>query len=164
MDEKAKNHALRMIPYGLYVLTASTEDAESGVPGVNAATVSWFSQAAFEPPRVVVALRNGSGIWRRVQAAGVFALNLLGTGQKALASTFFRRVEPEGNTIGGAAFHIGVTGAPILDDVPAYLECRVIQTFDAGDHTLFLADILAAGIQNDLDALTMDETGWRYGG
>jgi flavin reductase (DIM6/NTAB) family NADH-FMN oxidoreductase RutF len=164
MDEKAKKHALRMIPYGLYVLTASTEDVESGLSGMNAATVSWLSQAAFEPPRIVVALRNGSGIWRRVQAAGVFALNLLGTGQKALASTFFRHVEPEGNTIGGAAFHTGATGAPILDDAPAYLECRVIQTLDAGDHTLFLADILAAGIQNDLDALTIDETGWHYGG
>lgn len=164
MDEKAKKHALRMIPYGLYVLTAQTEDAESDVPGMNAATVSWLSQAAFEPPRIVVGLRNGSGIWRRVQAAGVFAVNLLGTGQKALASTFFRHIEPEGNTIGGAAFHTGVTGAPVLDDVPAYLECRVIQIFDAGDHTLFLADIVAAGIQNDLDALTMDETGWHYGG
>ena len=164
MDEKAKKHALRMIPYGLYVLTASTEDVESGLSGMNAATVSWLSQAAFEPPRIVVALRNGSGIWRRVQAAGVFALNLLGTGQKALASTFFRHVEPEGNTIGGAAFHTGATGAPILDDAPAYLECHVIQTLDAGDHTLFLADILAAGIQNDLDALTIDETGWHYGG
>ena len=159
-----KKHALRMMPYGLYVLTASTEDAESGVPGISAATVSWLSQAAFKPPRIVVALRNGSGIWRRVQAAGVFALNLLGTGQKALASTFFKHVEPEGNTIGGASFHTGVTGAPILDDVPAYLECRVIQTFDTGDHTLFLADILSAGIQNDLDALTMVETGWHYGG
>lgn len=164
MDEKAKKHALRMIPYGLYVLTAQTEDAESDAFGINAATVSWVSQAAFEPPRIVVGLRNGSGIRRRVQAAGVFAVNLLGTGQKALASTFFRHVEPEGNTIGGAAFHAGVTGAPILDDVPAYLECRVIQIFDAGDHTLFLADIVAAGIQNDLDALTMDETGWHYGG
>jgi flavin reductase (DIM6/NTAB) family NADH-FMN oxidoreductase RutF len=164
MDEKAKKHALRMIPYGLYVLTARTEDVESGLSGMKAATVSWLSQAAFEPPRIVVALRNGSGIWRRVQAAGVFALNLLGTGQKALASTFFRHVEPEGNTIGGAAFHTGATGAPILDDAPAYLECRVIQTLDAGDHTLFLADILAAGIQNDLDALTIDETGWHYGG
>jgi flavin reductase (DIM6/NTAB) family NADH-FMN oxidoreductase RutF len=59
MDEKAKKHALRMIPYGLYVLTARTPD------GVNAATVSWLSQASFDPPRVVAALRNDSGIWHR---------------------------------------------------------------------------------------------------
>lgn len=164
MDDKAKKHALRMIPYGLYVLTARTEDLAGGTPGINAATVSWLTQAAFEPPRIVVALRNDSGIWHRVQAAGAFAVNVLGTGQKALASTFFRHVEPEGDTIGGVAFRTGVTGAPILDDVPAYLECRLVQTLDAGDHTFFLADIVAAGTQNDLKALTLAETGWHYGG
>jgi flavin reductase (DIM6/NTAB) family NADH-FMN oxidoreductase RutF len=158
MDEKAKKHTLRMIPYGLYVLTARTPE------GVNAATVSWLSQASFDPPRVVAALRNDSGIWHRVRAAGAFAVNVLGAGQKDLGAAFFRHVEPEGNTIGGAAFHQGVTGAPILDDVPAYLECRVVESLDAGDHTFFLADIVAVGVQNDLAPLAMADTGWHYGG
>lgn len=161
MDERAKKHALRMIPYGLYVLTARTDGAGLGI---NAATVSWLSQASFDPPRIVVALGNGSGIWHGVQAAGAFAVNVLGTGQKALASSFFRQVDPEGDVLAGHRFHAGVTGAPILDDVPAYLECRVVQTLDAGDHTFFLADIVAAGTQNELGALTMAETGWHYGG
>ena len=158
MDEKAKKHTLRLIPYGLYVLTA--RDGQD----VNAATVSWLSQASFDPPRVVAALRNDSGIWHRVRAAGTFAVNVLGTGQKDLASAFFRHVEPEGDTIGGAAFHDGATGAPILDDVPAYLECRVVESLDAGDHTFFLADIVDAGVQNDLPPLVMADTGWNYGG
>jgi flavin reductase (DIM6/NTAB) family NADH-FMN oxidoreductase RutF len=158
MDQKAKKHALRMIPYGLYVLTARTGD------GMNAAIVSWITQAAFDPPRIMVALRNESRIWHRVREAGAFAVNVLGTGQKALASTFFRHVEPEGDTLGGARFHRGTTGAPILDDVPAYLECRVAESVDAGDHTLFLADIVEAGVQNDLEGLTLRETAWHYGG
>ena len=160
MDENAKKHTLRRIPYGLYVLTARTGDA----PGVNAATVSWLSQASFEPPRIVVALGNDSGIWHRVQAAGAFVGNVLGAGHETLASTLFRQVEPKGNTLGGATFHEGTTGAPILDDVPAYLECRVVQTLEAGDHTLFLADVVEAGVQNDLGALDLTETGWHYGG
>lgn len=158
MDQDAKKHALRMIPYGLYVLTARTDDS------VSAATVSWITQAAFDPPRIVVALRNDSGIWHQVRTAGTFVVNILGTGQKALASTFFRHVEPEGDTLGGAKFHGGSTGAPILDDVPAYLECRVTESFDAGDHTLFVADIVEVGVQNDLEGLTLKETGWHYGG
>ena len=158
MDEKAKKQALRLIPYGLYVLTARDPD------GVNAATVSWLSQASFEPPRIVVGLRYDTGIWHRVRDAGAFAVNVLGTGQKALASAFFRHVEPEGDTLAGFQFHTGLTGAPILDDAPAYLECRVVQEIDAGDHSLFLADIVAAGVQNDLAALSLAETGWHYGG
>jgi flavin reductase (DIM6/NTAB) family NADH-FMN oxidoreductase RutF len=158
MNEKAKKQTLRMIPYGLYVVTARDGD------GANGATVSWLSQAAFDPPRIVVGLRNETGIHERVQATGQFAVNVLGTGQKDLASAFFRRVELEGNTIGGARFHEGVTGAPILDDVPAYLECRVVEMLDAGDHTVVLADIVEAGVQNDLGILDLAQTSWHYGG
>jgi flavin reductase (DIM6/NTAB) family NADH-FMN oxidoreductase RutF len=163
MDEKAKKHSLRMIPYGLYVLTARN-GAPDGTSGVNAATVSWLSQASFEPPRIVVGLRNGTGICERVRATGEFVVNVLGSGQKELAAAFFRHVEVEGDTIGGAKFHEGITGAPILDDVPAYLECRVVDSLDAGDHSLFLADIAEAGVQNDLGALDLTQTNWHYGG
>jgi flavin reductase (DIM6/NTAB) family NADH-FMN oxidoreductase RutF len=158
MDTEAKKQTLRMLPYGLYVLAARSDE------GTNAATVSWLSQASIEPPRIVVALGNDTGIWHQVRRAGAFAVSVLGRGQKLLASTFFRHVEPEGNSLGGASFHEGVTGAPILDEVPAYLECRVVEMLDAGDHTLFLADIIEAGVQSDLPALSLDETGWRYGG
>jgi flavin reductase (DIM6/NTAB) family NADH-FMN oxidoreductase RutF len=158
MDEKAKKQTLRMIPYGLYVLTAATET------GANAATVSWISQASFEPPRIVVGLRKDSGIWQRVQDAGTFAVNVLGSGQKGMASAFFRHVEPEGNSLAGHTFHTDTSGAPILDEVPAYLECRVVEMLEAGDHTFFLADVIEAGVQNDLAALDLKETGWHYGG
>lgn len=159
MNDKERKQALRMIPYGLYVLTARTDDPT----GQNAATVSWLSQASFDPPRIVVGLRNESGIWHRVRAAGTFTVNILGAGQKTMASAFFRQVVPEGDTLAGAKYHIGLTGAPILDDVPAYLECNVVQELDAGDHTFFLADIVAAGVENELDPLTLAETGWHYG-
>lgn len=165
MDEKVKKQTLRRIPYGLYILTARTEEGAPGLePGIDAATVSWLSQASFDPPRVVASLRQESTIWHRVQASGAFAVNFLGSGQKDLASDFFRHVKPGEQVLRGHAFHPGLTGAPILDEVPAYLECRVIQAIDAGDHTLFLADIVEAGVQNDLEPLDLAQTGWHYGG
>ena len=48
MDEDAKKTALRMIPYGMYVLTSKSED-------VSAATVNWLTQTSFSPPLVLVA-------------------------------------------------------------------------------------------------------------
>jgi len=161
MDIKAKKQTLRLIPYGLYVLTAHGGD---GALEFGGATVSWLSQASFEPPRIVVGLRRDSTIWQTVQAAGSFVVNLLGSGQKDLASRFFRHVQADEKTLGGCPYHTGLVGAPILDDVPAYLECRVAQTIDAGDHTLFLADIVEAGVQHEMPALTMAETTWHYGG
>ena len=55
MDANAKKTALRMIPYGLYVLTAEARDGR-----VAAATVNWVTQASFEPPLVVVGVKVGS--------------------------------------------------------------------------------------------------------
>jgi flavin reductase (DIM6/NTAB) family NADH-FMN oxidoreductase RutF len=165
MDEKAKKYTLRLIPYGLYILTARTEEDAPGLEkGVDAATISWLTQASFDPPRIVVALRQESTIWRRVQASGDFVVNVLGKGQKGLASAFFRPMESRERALDDHASHQGMTGAPILDEVPAYLECRVVQAIDAGDHTLFLADVVEAGVQNDLEPLDLAETGWHYGG
>ncbi len=159
MNEQAKKHALRMIPYGLYVLAA--DDGQ----GVNAALVSWVSQVSFNPPRIAIALGNETGIWHRVRAAGAFVLNVLGAGQKEVAVAFFRGVAGmEDDRLGGYATHRGVVGAPILDDAPAYLECRVVESLNAGDHTLFLAEIVEAGLQNDLPPLRLDDTEWHYGG
>jgi flavin reductase (DIM6/NTAB) family NADH-FMN oxidoreductase RutF len=158
MDEKAKKHTLRLIPYGLYVLTVRTEE------GVAAATVSWLTQASFKPPRIVVGLRRETTIWQAVRETGAFAVNVLGSDQKALASTFFRHVKPGEDPLHGTLVHEGVTGAPILKDVPAYLECRVVEPIDAGDHTLFLAEVVEAGVHDDRDALKLPDTGWHYGG
>ena len=52
MDADAKKTALRMIPYGIYVLTAEGKDGK-----VAAATVNWVTQTAFAPPLVVVGVR-----------------------------------------------------------------------------------------------------------
>lgn len=158
MDEKAKKQTLRLIPYGLYVLTASTEE------GTNAATVSWLSQASFEPPRIIVGLRKETGIWQRVLDAGSFAVNVLGQDQKPVASAFFRHHEPDGSKLGDEPFYRGITGSPILNTVPAYLECHTVEVLDAGDHSLFLADIVEAGVHNEQGALALADTGWHYGG
>jgi flavin reductase (DIM6/NTAB) family NADH-FMN oxidoreductase RutF len=158
MDEKAKKHALRLIPYGLYVLTARAGDT------VSAATVSWLTQASFDPPRLVVGLRRDTGIWHAVRDAGTFAVNLLGSDQRTLASIFFRHVRPGEDPLHGVSAHLGLTGAPILDDLPAYLECRVVEPIDAGDHTLFLAEIVEAGVHDERQALALPDTGWHYGG
>ncbi len=51
MDETSKKTARRMIPYGLYILTAQSEDQN-----ISAATVNWMTQASFTPPLVAVAV------------------------------------------------------------------------------------------------------------
>ena len=76
MDADAKKTALRMIPYGIYVLTVQGSD------GVAAATVNWVTQTSFDPPLVVVGVKTDSGAYQLLKDAGHFALNMLGKGQQ----------------------------------------------------------------------------------
>ena len=116
MDVDAKKTALRMIPYGIYVLTAENKDGK-----VAAATVNWVTQTAFQPPLVVVGVKTDSGAHAIIKETKVFALNMLGKEQKGQAFTFFKSLEREGNSIGGEAFRKGALGAPILEKASAFV-------------------------------------------
>jgi flavin reductase (DIM6/NTAB) family NADH-FMN oxidoreductase RutF len=159
MDEQAKKTALRMIPYGLFLLTAKHGD------DVASATVNWVTQSSFNPPLVAVGIKVGTHPYETVKAAGAFALNVLGEGQREVAQTFFGTVRPEGNKLGPVTFKAGTTGAPVVPELPAYWECRLVRVVEEGDHHLFLGEVVDAGV-NAADArpLQMLDTPWKYGG
>ncbi len=141
MDPNDKKTALRMIPYGLYVLTGETKNGR-----VAAATVNWVTQVSFDPPLVVVGVKADSGTHAVIKEAGSFALNVLGKDQQATAYAFFKPAEREGDTIGGEAFRTGTTGAPILESCPAYVECKLTETLERGDHSIFVGEVVDAGV------------------
>jgi flavin reductase (DIM6/NTAB) family NADH-FMN oxidoreductase RutF len=139
MDANAKKTTLRMIPYGLYVLTAENARGE-----VAAATVNWVTQASFEPPLVVVGVKADSNAHALVQETRAFALNVLGKGQQALAFTFFKPATKEGDRISGEPYERGLTGAPLLQNVPAVVECKVTDIVSRGDHSVVVGEVVNA--------------------
>ena len=155
MDPNAKKTALRMIPYGLYVLTAKGKDG-----AIAAATVNWVTQASFAPPLVVVGVKADSGAHAVIRNAGAFALNVLGKGQQAAAFAFFKPVNHEGDRINGEAFRAGSTGAPILASVPAFIECKLVDTVEKGDHSIFVGEVVDAGVNATLSGRPDDATLW----
>lgn len=152
MDADAKKTALRMIPYGLYVMTAEN-DGE-----IAAATVNWVTQTAFEPPLVVVGVKADSGAHEIVKKSGSFALNILGKGQQGPAFAFFKPVEKDGNTINGEAYTAGTTGSPVLESVPAYVECTLERTVENGDHSIFVGKVVNAVVQKAPEGRADDAT------
>jgi len=142
VDADDKKTALRMIPYGLYVLAAETEDGR-----VTAGTVNWVTQASFEPPLVAVGVKADSAGHGIIRDAGHFALSVLGKGQRDHAFAFFKPAERDGDRIGGHVFRRGSTGAPVLADAPAAIECTLVETIEKGDHSLFLGQVVAASVQ-----------------
>lgn len=155
MDNDAKKTALRMIPYGLYVLTA--EDAEGNVA---AATVNWVTQTSFEPPLLAVGVKADSGAHALIKSTQTFALSVLGKGQQAQAYAFFKPVQKDGDSLGGQPVRAGTTGAPILVDAPAFVECRLVDTVERGDHSLFVGEVVEAGVSRQPAGRPDDATLW----
>ena len=139
MDDAAKKTTLRMIPYGIYVLTA-----DDGKGNVGAATVNWVTQASFAPPLVVVGVKADSGAHTVVKGTGKFVLNMLGKDGKGAAFTFFKPAKVEDGKISGQAFHTGANGAPILDSAIGAVECTVKQVLELGDHSVVVAEVTEA--------------------
>lgn len=144
MENEAKKTALRMIPYGLYVLTAANEKGD-----VAAGTVNWVTQTSFAPPLVVVGVKADSRVHAMIRETSAFALNVLGKGQESLAFKFFKPAHKEGNTISGEPFRVEQTGAPILDSTPAYLECKVVELVEKGDHSVIVGEVKNAGLNKE---------------
>ena len=161
MDEDSKKTALRMIPYGMYVLTSKSQDGRE----VSAATVNWLTQTSFAPPLVAVGVKSDSTAHAHITDTGVFAVNVIGKDQLDTAFTFFKSLEREGDSIGGQAFVAGPeTGCALLTNSPAWWECKVVSQLDQGDHTLFLGEVLEAGTRAEDQTILMRDHNLNYGG
>ena len=145
MNTDSKKAVLRMIPYGIYILTAHDKKGN-----LAAATVNWVTQTAFTPPLVVVGVKADSGTYKVVKAAQTFALNMLGKEQKNLAFTFFRPADVRDGKLSGQSFRNGETGAPILIDTPGAIECRVTAIVEQGDHHIIVGEVVEAHLSKPI--------------
>ena len=152
MDADQKKTALRMIPYGIYVLTAEANGQTA------AATVNWVTQTSFDPPLVAVAVKADSGARAIVEAAGSFALNVLGKGQQGTAFGFFKSVERKGDMLGDEKVRNGSSGAPILESAPACVECTVAEIVSRGDHHIVIGEVVNAQVAQQPEGRADDAT------
>ena len=157
MNEKYRQQSLRMLSYGVYILS-SVNEGEYCV-----STITWVSQASFEPPMISVCIKRNSASYEIVKKRGEFILHLLGDNQKELASTFFKPTIFENEKLNGQEFSLE-SNLPLLKDIPAYIQCKVVEILENGDHPLFLAEVVDAKINNDSNPLELRKTGWTYGG
>jgi flavin reductase (DIM6/NTAB) family NADH-FMN oxidoreductase RutF len=127
---------LGRVPSGLFILTAGHGPSETGL------LASWVQQCSFGPPRVSVAVKAGRDVASLLHEGMPFTLNILGDGQKNLLAHFGKGFGP-----GEPAF-VGLdVGRPececvVLKDALGYLFCRSAGRFPAGDHDLFLGDVV----------------------
>jgi flavin reductase (DIM6/NTAB) family NADH-FMN oxidoreductase RutF len=161
MDEAARETALRMIPYGMFILTTRSKEGQD----VDASTINWVTQTSFAPPLIAVGVKADSNTHKLIKDSGVFAINVIAKDQIGTAFNFFKSHQREGNTIGGEEFEHGPeTGCPLMLNSPAWWECRVTGEVAGGDHTLFVGEVLEAGVRREDQTILMRDHNLNYGG
>jgi flavin reductase (DIM6/NTAB) family NADH-FMN oxidoreductase RutF len=158
MDPQAKKSALRMVSYGLYVITSATPDDRG------AFLCNWLTQCSFEPPLIVVAVENEAHSLKVMRASGQFAVSVLETGQRELAGWFGRHSDKVGDKLAKRELLATPLGMPLLPEALAWWECRMMGVTPAGDHQLVLAEVIDAGVIRDGTPLQLKETGFKYAG
>jgi flavin reductase (DIM6/NTAB) family NADH-FMN oxidoreductase RutF len=158
LDQKVKKDVLRKFVYGVYVLVVKYKNEFS------AATVTWLSQASFEPPLVMIGLNIKSNTYRLVNKSGKFSINILNEDQKKMAAAFFKESNYENQKINGYEIKIKNSEIPIFDNVNASLECEIFKLIEIGDHNIIVAKIINAQEFSKKSVLDLKATGWKYGG
>jgi flavin reductase (DIM6/NTAB) family NADH-FMN oxidoreductase RutF len=159
VEEQTRSEILKTIPYGFYITGVVGSDGEA-----NGFTTCWVSQVSFEPQQLIVAVRKEGHTHDLIEASSVFSLNFLDTEQEDLARKFTGPLEHEDGAVGGSPYTTGETGAPLFEEAFAHLECRVVGKMEAGDHTVYLGEVVAASLTRPADILTDLDTPMDYGG
>ena len=120
------------------VTIVTTRDGDGRDHGL---TVSAFASLSLSPPLILVCIDQGSSLHPVIASAPHFAVNILASSQEALSRRFSGK---DLERFDGIGYQRGVTGVAVLDEVLAYLECRVAHRLDQGDHTIVVGEVEAA--------------------
>jgi flavin reductase (DIM6/NTAB) family NADH-FMN oxidoreductase RutF len=136
VDSEAYRDALRHFPAGVTLVTIRLGDVVHGL------TVSAFASVSPEPP-VMIDHRHRAHRLLETEGA-VFAVNVLGEDQHELSDRFAWMADEDRFAAG--RWGRALTGAPVLEDALAWLDCTVFSRHAAGSHTLYIGRVEASGV------------------
>src|SRR4051794_11604026 len=145
MDDELLNRVTWKIPNALALVGSKAGDER------NAMTTSWITQVAMEPVLIAVGVDNAAVTRRLIADGGSFTVNLWNAEETKVFVKFSKPAVDDGATLNGRPVRAATTGAPVFEDAVAWMDCAVRQALDLGSHTLFIGEIVDAGI-NDGDA------------
>jgi flavin reductase (DIM6/NTAB) family NADH-FMN oxidoreductase RutF len=160
--DKRRRRVLWTMPSGLYVVGSRAGDRRNGM------TLNLATQVSTDPKLLGISVEKEALTHRLIAEGRSFTLNILSREDRTIVRKFTKPVEvdPVARTLNGFPYHDGPTGAPVLDQAAAWLDCRVTTEVDAGSHTFFVGEVVDCGFQRpeDVEVLRMEDTRMNYGG
>ncbi|MDG2130861.1 MAG: flavin reductase family protein [Fuerstiella sp.] len=135
---------LGRVPSGVFILVAG--DGGKQKTGLLA---SWLQQASFEPPQVTVAVNKSRYLNDWLTDGCPVTINQVANGDGILFKHFGKGFDPDADAFAGVEILEGRNGLPLLKAAMASMEGRIVSTMEAGDHVIYLVDIIAAAAHQD---------------
>ncbi|MCD6319069.1 MAG: flavin reductase [Candidatus Desulfofervidaceae bacterium] len=126
----------KAIIHGVYIITAQAEGKKNGM------TAAWLSQVSFNPSLLMVAIAPSRYTHGLIKSSGYFAINTLSEEQVEIAKHFGYHSGKTMDKFEGIPHFEAGHGSPVLKDALAYIECRLTNAVEAGDHTLFIGEAI----------------------
>ncbi|MEE2767700.1 MAG: flavin reductase family protein [Actinomycetota bacterium] len=139
-------------PTGVTLVTSADQD------GLLAIVIGSFVSVSLDPPLVGFLPGKASSTWPRIEATGVFCVNVLADHQENLANRFFHK---DGDPWADAPWHPAASGAPIIEGCVAGIDCAIAEITEAGDHWFVMGEV--TGVEYADEGSPLVFLGGKYG-
>ena len=143
LDPEKLRAAMRTWSAGVTVVTAVYKGNQHG------ATVNSFTSISLQPAMVTITLQKSARTFELISKSSAFGVTILSEEQSKISDLFAGKMAEVEDRFAGLKTQTLITGSPLIVGGLAWLDCRVVKTFDAGNSTLFIAEVLAAQSGSD---------------
>jgi 3-hydroxy-9,10-secoandrosta-1,3,5(10)-triene-9,17-dione monooxygenase reductase component len=151
-DDQRFRSVLGHFATGVTIITAMDDGEPVGL------AANSFTSVSLDPPLVLFCVAHSSSTWPRIERAGTFAVNILGEGHEELSELFARR---GADRFGSTPWRPGVSGAPVLEEAIAYLDCQFEAEYPGGDHKIVVGRVLDLDMREDARPLLFYKGGYQ---
>lgn len=145
VDQHAFREALGRFASGVTVVTTVLDGID------HAMTASAFTSVSLDPPLVLICSHKTSRFHEAVVESGFWGVSILAEEARDASAWFAHRGRPLENQLAHFTYSRGESGAALLDDSLAWLECRTTAIHDGGDHAIMVGEVTGAGVRDDID-------------
>ncbi|MCL4255952.1 MAG: flavin reductase family protein [Anaerolineae bacterium] len=155
IDPQIYKQAMAQWASGVTVVTTRLPDGE-----IKGMTASSFTSVSINPYLILICVAKKLYTHEVLLQSDVFAVNILNSTQAEIAQIFAGMRPDITDRFGHIGYTTSETGSPILPDVAGWLDCKKYQVIDAGDHTIFIGEVLSAYGTSDKSPLIYFNRQW----